>query len=713
MMSKKIVVSVLVAIFLMVCLVNPAIAQASTDAVLILHFDEGSGTVAKDESGYGNDGTIQGATWVDGISGKALSFDGVDDYVEAPFPTQLIGDKPFTVSFWMKYIPQQSRIWIMDIGDRITPTYRDVHFLINKNTQGGLAKGVTEFGFWNGVQNQVDISTHQNKGVFVAATYDPVTNMLKLYLNGNLVDEDAVPEGKVNLQPENVKIGSSPLGGESYFNGVIDEVAIYNRALSAEEIKAQYLAKRAGGSTEESASALINSVSNRIDTLKLNDASTSAIEESLKKAQSAYDIGNYDEAYELALSAQKMADDAYEMQQHIKSAQSEIDESGHTSPEVKDVETKTKEAKDTGQFWTMIIVILLFMAGFGCMGYLLVKKGPFDKSFKKSENESIDDLTTVLFKKCIKAVKKVRTVEDAKLCSEYISTIMAPFDRRISQFHLNEWRLFEENLARAVDFRLSRALSKSEVMLGKLEFENDKNERIKNWKESTIRLLENDLAWIKKKENEEKSEERGVEEIQKYVDNCITLQYSEIVDERVWDSVPEIHDLGDGSKLSGDEKKKLAESLVSKYSDLDYLYSWRAIFYKRKENYEKAKTVLIEGLEISKRKYNLYMELGETEYYSNNILEAVRWWIQSILSQKSIGMTDRASYNSFLYLAYICKRLDISHIELELLKEVDSRAYGQIRLTDIEANNIYSLVDQEDKSDLIRKALSALYDRFY
>ena len=211
--------------------------QLENSLVGYWNFDEDSGDVASDVSGNGNDGTIHGAKLVDGKYGMALEFDGKDDYVEAPFPTQLIGDKPFTVSFWMKYIPQQSRTWIMDIGDRIPPTYRDVHFLINQNAQGGLAKGVTQFGFWNGVQNQVDISTHQNKWVFVTATYDPVTNKLKLYLNGNLVDEDAVPEGKVNLQPGNVKIGSSPFGGESYFNGIIDEVRIYNYALTEDEIK--------------------------------------------------------------------------------------------------------------------------------------------------------------------------------------------------------------------------------------------------------------------------------------------------------------------------------------------------------------------------------------------------------------------------------------------------------------------------------------------
>lgn len=61
-------------------------AQAQTDDRLVgeWHFDEGSGNIAKDSSGNGYDGIIHGATWVDGKFGKALSFDGVDDYITKP-----------------------------------------------------------------------------------------------------------------------------------------------------------------------------------------------------------------------------------------------------------------------------------------------------------------------------------------------------------------------------------------------------------------------------------------------------------------------------------------------------------------------------------------------------------------------------------------------------------------------------------------------------
>ena len=100
------------------------------------------------------------------------------------------------------------------------------------------------------------------------------------------------------------------------------------------------------GGDKESVIDLINSVSTRRDVLKRNIIDTSLIEEALKNAQNAYDLGNYEEAYELAQSVQKMADDAYAAQQHIESAQSEIDDAKSIGAEVKEAEAKLKEAKD-------------------------------------------------------------------------------------------------------------------------------------------------------------------------------------------------------------------------------------------------------------------------------------------------------------------------------------------------------------------------------
>ena len=65
-------------------------------------FDEGSGSVAKDSGGYGNDGTIYGATWTDGKYGSALSFDGTGDYVEVLANSSLFPSGAITIELWVK-----------------------------------------------------------------------------------------------------------------------------------------------------------------------------------------------------------------------------------------------------------------------------------------------------------------------------------------------------------------------------------------------------------------------------------------------------------------------------------------------------------------------------------------------------------------------------------------------------------------------------------
>ena len=65
---------------------------------LLAHYalDEGSGDIAVDSSGNGNDGTINGATWTTGKDGGGLGFDGVNDYVTIP----LINNDEVSVSAW-------------------------------------------------------------------------------------------------------------------------------------------------------------------------------------------------------------------------------------------------------------------------------------------------------------------------------------------------------------------------------------------------------------------------------------------------------------------------------------------------------------------------------------------------------------------------------------------------------------------------------------
>jgi PGF-CTERM protein/uncharacterized repeat protein (TIGR01451 family) len=220
--NRRVAVSVLVAIFVMVGLASPAMAQASTDAVLILHFDEGSGTIAKDASGHGNDGTIYGATWVVGKHEKALEFDGRDDYVD-------IGNIGLTDNWAVSFLAKSESV------------SEEVYYPIGT---GGTDKGIGMGGTYHTISNDFyvfDGSTvlHGGPSVITGTWYYVSTvkkgSNYEIYVNGNSV---------INGNCGDIDITDLNIGRRSddywYFNGIIDEVRIYNRALTTDEIKALY-----------------------------------------------------------------------------------------------------------------------------------------------------------------------------------------------------------------------------------------------------------------------------------------------------------------------------------------------------------------------------------------------------------------------------------------------------------------------------------------
>jgi hypothetical protein len=318
--------ALIVSVVAVLALVGTAMGEVTrTGLVAEWHFDGD----AKDSSGNGNDGTIYGAIFVDGISGKALSFRGTDDYVSVGSIGAL---SALTVEGWAYY--ETATIDLSVFGS--TASGEGNHISLRSNHIELQPNGLNwENRCWidTGVQTA-------NEWHYLALTWDGTT--AKGYLDNTLIGSCNVT-GTLDPSATNAigRHGSRP---DWYMNGLIDEVRIYNRALSASEIKANYEVYK-GGSKELNLK-LINSVSSRIDTLKRNNLDTSIIEQALKNAKDAYDFGKYDEAYPLAQNAQKMADDAYQSYQDIKSAQSEIDREKFINADVSKAENKLKEAKD-------------------------------------------------------------------------------------------------------------------------------------------------------------------------------------------------------------------------------------------------------------------------------------------------------------------------------------------------------------------------------
>ncbi len=238
---RKAIMSILIAIIFLMNLSSPAIAQATKDAVLILHFDEGSGSVVKDSSGNGNDGTIYGATWIDGISGKALRFDGVDDYVD--FGNLGLTNSKGTIEVWVS-------------PKRIATGYYGQIFSVRDNTLKnniqfyvGEGSGTKMVSFYMAIDGTpvIDISGQitQNEWYHVVITQDGTTS--KMYIDGVLQPKTGSGEWFDDLTGINeYAVGRLRHMSNYYFNGAIDELAFYSRTLTADEVKAHYLAKKAG-----------------------------------------------------------------------------------------------------------------------------------------------------------------------------------------------------------------------------------------------------------------------------------------------------------------------------------------------------------------------------------------------------------------------------------------------------------------------------------
>jgi len=185
-----------------------------------------AGGIAHDTSGNGNDGTIYGAKWVDG----ALSFDGVDDYVDCGNDESLNITDAITIEVWVK--PAQN-------STHVTVAAKE-HFT-NKKGWILIQLGGTDWYFriYNGttykevsVSNSVDLNTWQH----IVATYDK--QYMRLYKNGVQIGK-RLCDWSIATTSEPLCVGYRSTVGQ-YFNGTIDEVRIYNRALNETEIQNNY-----------------------------------------------------------------------------------------------------------------------------------------------------------------------------------------------------------------------------------------------------------------------------------------------------------------------------------------------------------------------------------------------------------------------------------------------------------------------------------------
>jgi len=197
------------------------------------------GNEAKDKSGNNNTGTISGAIKTIGKVGQALSFDGVDDYVSITNSASLRGMSAITISAWI-YYKQGGESYPRIVDSSSSSNYAAFITLSNnalgiKITTTGTGGGTSDL-----YSNEFGLTATPNAWQHVVWVWDSKTEKVNIYKNGVAGTPQTRDGDYINNDSSNpFMIGERPAGDRA-FNGFIDEVRVYNRALKPEEIKRLY-----------------------------------------------------------------------------------------------------------------------------------------------------------------------------------------------------------------------------------------------------------------------------------------------------------------------------------------------------------------------------------------------------------------------------------------------------------------------------------------
>jgi hypothetical protein len=230
-MCRKLILGALLAFVLALALTAPAHA----DLVAWWRFDDGAGTTAVDSSGNGNDGTLEGgAQWVDGRLNGAIQFNGSNARVVAPHIP--LDNRSFTITMWVNpVLYTDEQVIFSQVQSNATNT--SMHFRLGgpNIAAGNVPARAVRMGFYSNDLDTAGGLIQDNTWYHIVFWYNFENQDRRIYVDGELAAQaSATPYLGTS---GNTVIGMWD-GTAQWFQGIIDDVQIYDHPLTENEIQA-------------------------------------------------------------------------------------------------------------------------------------------------------------------------------------------------------------------------------------------------------------------------------------------------------------------------------------------------------------------------------------------------------------------------------------------------------------------------------------------
>lgn len=223
---------------LLLLIVFSQLVMAVQDHALIVYFDfeDMDGNAVKDKSAKGNDGTIVGGDTeeIDGKRGKGLRLDGQDDHIAIEYNDSLRIDKAVTYVGWFYFTDLTPNNNLIDT--RIPNQWKDTGFnlWIKDASRNSIISPNADA--WAGAADSRTSATEE-KWTHIALVVNNTIGKIWLYLDGSLDVTADVPEEGMGISEQPMIIGArADIQAGTCMDGIIDDIAVWNVALTAEEI---------------------------------------------------------------------------------------------------------------------------------------------------------------------------------------------------------------------------------------------------------------------------------------------------------------------------------------------------------------------------------------------------------------------------------------------------------------------------------------------